>query len=115
NVSSFAGRSYGRLSGPHYGAAKAGLQGFTKHMAVELGPFGICTNAVAPSIVLTERVKKRWEARTEEDRNNVLAGIPLRRLAQPEEIATVIAFLSSDDASYVNGVCIDINGGSYMV
>jgi len=115
NVSSFAGRSYGRLSGPHYGAAKAGLQGFTKHMAVELGPFGICTNAVAPSIVLTERVKKRWEARTEEDRTNVLAGIPLRRLAQPEEIATVIAFLASDDASYVNGVCIDINGGSYMV
>jgi len=115
NVSSFAGRNYGRLSGPHYGAAKAGLQGFTKHMAVELGPFGICTNAVAPSIVLTERVKKRWEARTEEDRTNVLAGIPLRRLAQPEEIATVIAFLASDDASYVNGVCIDINGGSYMV
>lgn len=115
NVSSFAGRSYGRLSGPHYGAAKAGLQGFTKHMAVELGPFGICTNAVAPSIVLTERVKKRWEARTEEDRTNVLAGIPLRRLAQPEEIATVVAFLASDDASYVNGVCIDINGGSYMV
>jgi 3-oxoacyl-[acyl-carrier protein] reductase len=115
NVSSFAGRSYGRLSGPHYGAAKAGLQGFTKHMAVELGPFGICTNAVAPSIVLTERVKKRWEARTEEDRTNVLAGIPLRRLAQPEEIATVIAFLASDEASYVNGVCIDINGGSYMV
>ena len=115
NVSSFAGRNYSRLSGPHYGAAKAGLQGFTKHMAVELGPFGICTNAVAPSIVLTERVKKRWEARTEEDRTNVLAGIPLRRLAQPEEIATVIAFLASDDASYVNGVCIDINGGSYMV
>jgi 3-oxoacyl-[acyl-carrier protein] reductase len=115
NVSSFAGRSYGRLSGPHYGAAKAGLQGFTKHMAVELGPFGICTNAVAPSIVLTERVKKRWEARTEEDRNHVLDGIPLRRLAQPEEVATVIAFLASDEASYVNGVCVDINGGSYMV
>jgi len=115
NVSSFAGRNYSRLSGPHYGAAKAGLQGFTKHMAVELGPFGICTNAVAPSIVLTERVKKRWEARPEEDRKNVLAGIPLRRLAQPEEVASVIAFLASDDASYVNGVCIDINGGSYMI
>jgi len=115
NVSSFAGRNYSRLSGPHYGAAKAGLQGFTKHMAMELGPFGICTNAVAPSIVLTDRVSKRWEVRTEEDRKNVLAGIPLRRLAQPEEVATVIAFLASDDASYVNGVCIDINGGSYMV
>lgn len=115
NVSSFAGRNYSRLSGPHYGAAKAGLQGFTKHMAVELGPFGICTNAVAPSVVLTERVKKRWEARGEEDRNQILSGIPLRRLAQPEEVASVISFLASDDASYVNGVCIDINGGSYMV
>jgi 3-oxoacyl-[acyl-carrier protein] reductase len=115
NVSSFAGRNFSRLSGPHYGAAQAGLQGFTKHMAVELGPFGICTNAVAPSIVLTERVQKRWEARTEEDRKNVLAGIPLGRLAQPEEVAAVIAFLASDDAGYVNGVCIDINGGSYMV
>jgi 3-oxoacyl-[acyl-carrier protein] reductase len=115
NVSSFAGRNYSRLSGPHYGAAKAGLQGFTKHMAVELGPFGICTNAVAPSIVLTDRVEKRWGARTEEDKKNILAGIPLRRLAQPEEVATVIAFLASDDASYVNGVCIDVNGGSYMV
>jgi len=115
NVSSFAGRNYSRLSGPHYGAAKAGLQGFTKHMAVELGPFGICTNAVAPSVVLTERVRKRWEARSEEDRNRILAGIPLGRLAQPEEVASVIAFLASDDASYVNGVCLDINGGSYMV
>ncbi len=115
NVSSFAGRNYRRLSGPHYGAAKAGLQGFTKHMAVELGPFGICTNAVAPSVVLTDRVKKKWDTRTEEEQRNLLAGIPLRRLAQPEEVATVIAFLASDDASYVNGVCIDINGGSYMM
>jgi 3-oxoacyl-[acyl-carrier protein] reductase len=115
NVSSFAGRNYSRLSGPHYGAAKAGLQGFTKHLAVELGPLGICTNAVAPSIVLTERVAKRWEARTEGERHQILAGIPLQRLAQPQEVASVIAFLASDDASYVNGVCIDINGGSYMV
>jgi len=115
NVSSFAGRNHSRLSGPHYGAAKAGLQGFTKHMAVELGPFGICTNAIAPSVVLTDRVKKKWESRAEEERKAILSGIPLRRLAQPEEIATVIAFLASDDASYVNGVCIDINGGSYMI
>jgi 3-oxoacyl-[acyl-carrier protein] reductase len=114
NVSSLAGRNYGRLSGPHYGAAKAGLLGFTRHMAVELGPWGICVNAVAPSVVLTARVKAKWDARTEEDRQAVLSGIPLRRLAQPEEVATVIAFLASDDASYVNGVCVDINGGSYM-
>ena len=115
NVSSLAGRFYSRLSAPQYSSAKAGVQGFTKHMAAELGPFGICVNSVAPSPVLTERVKAKWEARSEEDRRTILAGIPLRRLAQPEEVATVIAFLASDDASYINGVCIDVNGGSYMV
>jgi len=115
SVSSFAGRNFSRISGPHYSAAKAGLLALTKHMAVELGPFGIGVNSVAPSIVLTARVKGKWEARSAEEQERVLAGIPLRRLAQPSEVATVIAFLASDDASYVNGVCIDINGGSYMV
>ena len=115
NVSSFAGRFFSRLSGPHYSSAKAGVIGFTRHMAAELGPFGVCVNSVAPSPVLTERVKVKWETRPEEERQRILAGIPLGRLAQPEEIATVIAFLASDDASYVNGACIDVNGGSYMV
>jgi 3-oxoacyl-[acyl-carrier protein] reductase len=115
NVSSFAGRNFSLISGPQYSAAKAGIIGLTKHMAVELGPFGIGVNSVAPSIVLTARVKGKWEARTAEEQQRILAGIPLRRLAQPEEVATVIAFLASDDASYVNGVCLDINGGSYMV
>jgi 3-oxoacyl-[acyl-carrier protein] reductase len=114
NVSSFAGRNYSRISGPQYGAAKAGLLGFTRHMAVELGPYGICVNAVAPSIVLTDRVKAKWEARTEEDRESILKNIPLRRLGRPKEVASVIAFLASEDASYVNGVSLDINGGSYM-
>jgi 3-oxoacyl-[acyl-carrier protein] reductase len=84
-------------------------------MAVELGPFGICANSVAPSIVLTARVKAKWEARPVEEQERILSALPLRRLAEPIEVATVIAFLASDDASYVNGVCIDINGGSYMV
>jgi len=115
NVSSFAGRNFSRTSGPQYSAAKAGILGFTKHMAVELGPFGICVNSVAPSVVLTTRMKAKWETRPPEERRAILAALPLRRLAMPEEVATVIAFLASDDASYVNGVCIDINGGSYMV
>jgi 3-oxoacyl-[acyl-carrier protein] reductase len=114
NVSSFAGRNYSLLSAAQYTAAKAGLLGFTRHMAAELGPHGICVNAVAPGIVLTERVKAKWEAQIEEDRKRILSNIPLRRLAQPEDVASVIAFLASDDASYVNGVCIDVNGGSYM-
>ena len=114
NVSSFAGRFFSRLSGPQYSSAKAGVLGFTRHMAAELAPFGICVNSVAPSPVLTERVKVKWDSRAEQERKKILAGIPLGRLAQPEEIATVIAFLASDDASYVNGVCIDVNGGSWM-
>jgi NAD(P)-dependent dehydrogenase (short-subunit alcohol dehydrogenase family) len=115
NVSSFAGRNHSRMSGPQYVAAKAGLLGFTRQMAVELGPHGINVNAVAPSIVLTARVRAKWENRAEADRRAILSQIPLGRLALPEEVATVIAFLASDDASYVNGACIDINGGSYMV
>lgn len=114
NVSSYAGRNYSLISGPQYSSAKAGLLGFTRHLAAELGPFGICVNAVAPSIVLTARVQAKWSARSAEEQRRILERIPLRRLAQPEEVATVIAFLASDDASYVNGVCIDINGGSYM-
>jgi NAD(P)-dependent dehydrogenase (short-subunit alcohol dehydrogenase family) len=90
------------------------MLGFTRHMAAELGPFGICVNSVAPSPTLTERVKVKWDSRPEEERQKILAGIPLGRVAKPEEIATVIAFLASDDASYVNGVCIDVNGGSWM-
>jgi len=115
NVSSFAGRNFSLISGPQYSAAKAGLLALTRHMAVELGPFGIYSNSVAPSIALTARVKAKWDARPAEEQARVLAGIPLRRLAQPVEVATVIAFLASEDASYVNGVCIDVNGGSYMV
>jgi 3-oxoacyl-[acyl-carrier protein] reductase len=114
NVSSFAGRFFSRLSGPSYSSAKAGMLGFTRHMAAELGPFGICVNSVAPSPTLSERVKVKWDSRPEEERRKILAGIPLGRVAQPEEVATVIAFLASDDASYVNGVCIDVNGGSWM-
>ena len=63
---------------------------------------------------MTVRAKADWKQMTEERRQAILSGIPLRRLAEPREIASVIAFLASDDASYVNGVCIDINGGSYM-
>jgi NAD(P)-dependent dehydrogenase (short-subunit alcohol dehydrogenase family) len=81
-------------------------------MAAELGPYRICVNAVAPGIVLTERVKAKWDAKTEGEREEILSGVPFRRLVQPEEMATAIAFLASDDASYINGVTLDINGGS---
>jgi NAD(P)-dependent dehydrogenase (short-subunit alcohol dehydrogenase family) len=114
NISSVAGRSHSLLSGPQYGTAKAGLQGFGRQMAVELGPHGINVNTVAPSITLTARVAAKWEARSETERQETLRGIPLGRLAQPEEVAAAVAFVASDDASYLCGATIDVNGGAYM-
>ena len=114
NVSSVAGRNVSRLSGPQYSCAKAGMLGLTRHLAQDLGPFGITVNAVAPGPTFVDRVAEKWAKRAEEDRARILANIPLGRLAQPEEVAAVIAFLASDHAAYVTGVTVDVNGGSFM-
>lgn len=116
NISALAGRWVASLAGPQYTAAKAGLQGLTRHLAMEFGPSGIRVNAVAPGITLTgERVESLWNQKTEEEKARVLASIPLRRLARPDEIARVVVFLASDESSYVTGATIDVNGGRFMV
>jgi NAD(P)-dependent dehydrogenase (short-subunit alcohol dehydrogenase family) len=115
NISALAGRSFATLAGAPYTSAKAGIGGLTRHLAREVGPDGICVNAVAPTVMLTgERVRGLWEARSEEDRRRVLQSIPLRRLADPREVAAAVLFLASDDASYITGVTLDVNGGRFM-
>ncbi|WP_029421325.1 beta-ketoacyl-ACP reductase [Alicyclobacillus macrosporangiidus] len=99
----------------NYSAAKAGLQGFTKTLAIELGPFGINVNAVAPGFIVTEMTRQtaqRIGVDFEENQKRAAERIPLRRVGQPEDVANVIAFLVSDDASYVSGQVIYVNGGS---
>jgi NAD(P)-dependent dehydrogenase (short-subunit alcohol dehydrogenase family) len=114
-VASIAGRNMSRLSGPEYSAAKGGLLAFMRHIAVELAPYNVTVNAVAPGPTMVERVAKKWELRGAEEREKILRNIPLGRPAQPEEIAAPILFLASDDASYITGACIDVNGGAFMM
>jgi 3-oxoacyl-[acyl-carrier protein] reductase len=99
----------------NYAAAKAGVQGLTATLAIELGPFNINVNAVAPGYVataMTAATAERVGARPEDHQKFVAEQTPLRRVGQPEEIAAVIAFLASDDASYVSGQTLYVNGGA---
>jgi 3-oxoacyl-[acyl-carrier protein] reductase len=98
----------------NYAAAKAGIQGLTATMAAELGPYGINVNAVAPGYVATEMTDataRRIGMEPEEHRAKVAENIPLRRVAFPEDVASVVAFLASDDARHVTGQTIYVTGG----
>jgi NAD(P)-dependent dehydrogenase (short-subunit alcohol dehydrogenase family) len=114
NISSIAGRFFSQMSGPNYASAKAGIQGLTRQLARELGPFNIMVNAVAPGITLTERVEKKWLTRTKKYRDQILSMIPLGHLAAPKDVAGPVLFLASSLSDYVTGVTLDINGGFYM-
>ena len=112
NLSSLAGHGVSD-SGSAYATAKAGIMAFTKKVANEAGPYGINCNAIAPGITLSDRIESRWEQKSDEERQRDIEAIPLRRVAQPENQAKVIAFLASADADYVTGVTIDVCGGRY--
>jgi 3-oxoacyl-[acyl-carrier protein] reductase len=99
----------------NYSAAKAAIRGLTATMAIELGPFGIRANAVAPGYIATEMTDataRRVGLDPEEHRAKAAAATPLRRVGVPEDVAAVIVFLASDDAGYVSGQTIEINGGA---
>jgi len=115
NTASVAGRDMSMTSGPHYSSSKAGVVGFTRHLAKELITYGINVNAVAPGMTMSgTRVEKGWAQKSEREKEKFLAGIPIGRMATPEEQASAIVFLASEKADYMVGATIDVNGGVYM-
>ena len=95
----------------HYVAAKAGVIGFTRHLALEVAALGITVNAVAPGTTSTLRVLK---ARTPAETRRVAEAIPMRRLGEPGEVAEAVVFLASDGAAFITGATLDVNGGQVM-
>ncbi|MGE8495980.1 MAG: 3-oxoacyl-ACP reductase FabG [Pseudomonas sp.] len=109
NIGSVVG-AMGNAGQVNYAAAKAGLEGFGRALAREVGSRAITVNAVAPGFIDTDMTRELPEAQ----RDALLTQIPLGRLGQAEEIANVVAFLASDGAAYVTGATIPVNGGMYM-
>ena len=107
NVSSVAG-VMGNPGQTNYAASKAGLIGFTKSIAKELGSRGICCNAIAPGFVRTPMTTAFA------DKDEFVNAIPMKRFAEPEEIANLVLFLASDMANYITGEVIRIDGGMAM-
>jgi len=116
NLSSITARIGGELTPVQYVCSKGAISTFTRHVAQELGPFGINVNAIAPGITLTQRLEGMWTQRkTEEERNTYLARIPLGRLGTVGEITKAVVFLCSSDADYITGITLDVNGGMFSV
>ncbi|MEP9376132.1 SDR family NAD(P)-dependent oxidoreductase [Aquabacter sp. CN5-332] len=110
STTSVAGRTFCDIVGVHYAASKAGLIGFTKHLAGELGPFGITVNAIAPGRIDTPLMRGTAPEANEAAR----LATPLRRLGSPEDVASTCLFLTSDAASFVTGQVVDVAGGWLM-
>jgi 3-oxoacyl-[acyl-carrier protein] reductase len=108
NISSIMGKWGGTSMA--YSASKAGILGLTKSLARALAPYGIHVNAIAPGAIETDQAKRLPPER----RQQLIDMTPLGRIGMPEEIATVVAFLVSSDASYITGATIDVNGGMLM-
>lgn len=110
NISSINGQR-GQCGQANYAAAKAGMHGFTKSLAKELAKFHVTVNTISPGYVATEMVAAVPEAIQQQ----ILAEIPMKRFAEPEEVAGLVAFLADDKSAYITGANIPINGGHYML
>jgi 3-oxoacyl-[acyl-carrier protein] reductase len=109
NISSIYAKS-GGIAAISYSAAKAGIIGLTKSVARELGRYQINANVVLPGLILTPTIAKM----AEKYRNIIIEHTPMGRIGQPEEVANVVAFLASDEASFVTGATVEVSGGSSM-
>ena len=107
-TASVTGPRVGEIGDAHYAATKAGVMGYVRTAAIELAPYGIAVNAVEPGYVLTDGMKATFP---QEFRNEVIDHIPLGRMGKPQEIAQVMLFLASDEASYITGQSIVVDGG----
>jgi NAD(P)-dependent dehydrogenase (short-subunit alcohol dehydrogenase family) len=115
NISALAGHWRASLAGVQYTAAKAGVEGLTRQLAYDWGKAGIRVNAVAPTVTMTgDRIQSLWDNKSEEEKKKILSNIPLGRLGTPEEVASVVVFLASDESSYITGITIDVSGGRYL-
>ena len=111
HLSSVSGkRGGGVFGGAHYSASKAAVLGFSKNLAREVSQYGTTTNCVCPGLINTEI----WKSMPKEQADAVIAGIPMGRPGETQEVANAIVFLASKEASYITGEEIDINGGSHM-
>jgi 3-oxoacyl-[acyl-carrier protein] reductase len=109
NIASVVGAT-GNAGQANYAAAKAGMVGFAKSMAKEVGSRGITVNTVAPGFIDTDMTREL----ADEHKQALLSGIPLGRLGDPKEIANAVAFLASESASYITGETLHVNGGMFM-
>ncbi|UCI31839.1 SDR family oxidoreductase [Mesorhizobium sp. B4-1-4] len=109
-MTSQAAHTPSSITGAYYGASKSGLMGFARTLALELGPFGVTVNSVAPGRIKSEMVAGSTQAANEA----FVASIPVGRMGEPNEVAEVVSFLASDAAAYLTGATLDVTGGSYM-
>lgn len=109
NISSIYGKS-GAIAAISYSSAKAGIIGLTKGVARELARYQINVNAVLPGVILTPPIARM----SEKYRNMMIEETPMKRMGQPEEVANVVAFLASDEASFMTGAAVEVTGGWHM-